>query len=133
MASVRNWLSTSFARADGESQADLARPLGHRHEHDVHDADATDQKRHARDAREERRHGLRLGRAGGDQVVLRLHAHRVVGVPGDVPPIAHLGLHGVGHDLDPVARLRREQDVIEPLAALQLLDAVVQGAKIWSS
>ena len=39
------------ARADRQAQADLARPLGHRHQHDVHDADAADQQRHRGDAR----------------------------------------------------------------------------------
>ena len=31
--------------ADGLADADLARPLGHRDEHDVHDADAADEQR----------------------------------------------------------------------------------------
>ncbi len=43
------------AGADGQAQADLARPLGDRHQHDVHDADAADEQRHAGDAREQRR------------------------------------------------------------------------------
>ena len=44
--------------ADGEADADLARPLGHRHEHDVHDADAADEEGDAGGDREqERREG----------------------------------------------------------------------------
>ncbi len=37
------------ARAEGLEQADLARALGDRDEHDVHDADAADAKRHRAD------------------------------------------------------------------------------------
>ena len=59
-ASTRNCSSTSrAARADRHAQADLAGPLGHRHQHDVHDADAADQQRDAGDAGEQRRHRLR--------------------------------------------------------------------------
>src|SRR5215217_1243276 len=37
------------ARADGHADADLARPLGHGDEHDVHDPDAADDERDRRD------------------------------------------------------------------------------------
>ena len=37
------------ARADGPADADLARPLEHRGQHDVHDADAAHQQRDAGD------------------------------------------------------------------------------------
>ena len=40
-------------RAERLAHADLARPLGHRHEHDVHDADAAHQETHGRDARQQ--------------------------------------------------------------------------------
>ena len=43
-------------RADGHADADFARPLGHAHEHDVHDADAADDERNARDRAEQRGH-----------------------------------------------------------------------------
>ena len=36
-------------RADGDADADLASALGDADKHDVHDADAADQERHARD------------------------------------------------------------------------------------
>jgi hypothetical protein len=36
----------AVARPDRKPEADLARPLGHRHQHDVHDADAADEQRH---------------------------------------------------------------------------------------
>ena len=39
------------ARADRLAQADLARPLGHRDQHDVHDPDAADEQRDGRDRR----------------------------------------------------------------------------------
>ena len=37
------------AGADGQADADLAGPLGHRDEHDVHDPDAADHQRDAGD------------------------------------------------------------------------------------
>ena len=43
------------ARAEGLQEADLARPLRHRDEHDVHDPDPRDGQRHRRDAGERRR------------------------------------------------------------------------------
>ena len=46
-------------RADGLADADLARPLRHGHEHDVHDADAADEQRDADDAAHDDRHGVR--------------------------------------------------------------------------
>ncbi len=52
------------ARADRHAQADLARALGDRDEHDVHDADAADDQRNGRDAGEQQLHdraGLRSG------------------------------------------------------------------------
>ena len=44
------------ARADRHAQPDLARALGDRHQHDVHDADAADQQRDRGDRREQQRH-----------------------------------------------------------------------------
>ena len=49
------------ARADAHAQAYLARALGHRHQHDVHDADAAHEKRDACYAGEQQRHHV----AGG--------------------------------------------------------------------
>ena len=44
-ASTRNWGRMSRgSRADRHAHADLARPLGDRHEHDVHDPDAADER-----------------------------------------------------------------------------------------
>ena len=61
------------ARADRHADADLARPLGHRHEHDVHDADAADEQRDRGNRREQARH--HLGRAAHRLGDLRLVAH----------------------------------------------------------
>ena len=56
-ASTRNCRITSrAARADGQAQADLARPLGHRQQRDVHDADAADQQRHRGHRRQQPAH-----------------------------------------------------------------------------
>ena len=45
-------------RADGQADADLARPLGHGDEHDVHDADAADEQADAGDGGQQRGHHL---------------------------------------------------------------------------
>ena len=51
-ASIRNCrIDVARARADRQAEADLARPLGHRQQHDVHDADAADEQRHRGDCR----------------------------------------------------------------------------------
>jgi hypothetical protein len=57
----------ALAGADGHADADLARPLGDRDEHDVHDADAADEQRHRGDgAEQQRHHARRFGcRVGG--------------------------------------------------------------------
>ena len=50
IASVRNCSRISRARRpDRQPDADLARPLGHGHQHDVHDPDAGDDQRDRRD------------------------------------------------------------------------------------
>src|SRR5437870_559843 len=45
------------ARADGPSDADLSRPFGDRHQHDVHDSDSADDERDRGDARQQDREG----------------------------------------------------------------------------
>ena len=79
-ASTRNWPRMSRrARADRHAQADLARALGDRDQHDVHDADAADEERHRRDRREQQReHAARgflrghdLGEVAHREVVVR--------------------------------------------------------------
>ena len=44
-ASIRNCRRMSRPGADRLADPDLARPLGHRHQHDVHDPDAADEQR----------------------------------------------------------------------------------------
>ena len=50
----------ALQRADREADADLARALGHRHEHDVHDADAADEQADRGDGAEQRGQHLRV-------------------------------------------------------------------------
>jgi hypothetical protein len=53
-------------RSDGHAHADFACPLGDADEHDVHDANSSDEQGHERDARQKRRHrfGAFLLRSG---------------------------------------------------------------------
>ena len=58
-------------RADRHAQADFARPLGHRHQQDVHDADAADEQRDRGDRGKQKRHDAAaalggLGDTGSD-------------------------------------------------------------------
>ena len=75
-------------RADRLAQADLARALGDRDEHDVHDPDAADEQRDPDDAAGHHRH------RGGDRVELadelldRLDAEVVGVADGDVAALA---------------------------------------------
>ena len=56
--------------ADGAANADLARALGDRDEHDVHDADAGGQQRDRADHRHPDAHGQGEGVELGDQRVI---------------------------------------------------------------
>ena len=58
----------TLARADREPQSDLARALGHGHEHDVHDPDAADRKRDAGDGGKQKRQRAGTGFARGGDV-----------------------------------------------------------------
>ena len=60
-------------RADGHADADLARPLGHRDEHDVHDPDAADEQRHRRDREQQRAKDLHLRVLRLRDLFLRAH------------------------------------------------------------
>ena len=68
--------------ADRHPQADLARPLGHRHQHDVHDADAADDERDAGDAGQQRRHRAHRLRADVGHLLERADDEVVV-LPGN--------------------------------------------------
>ena len=71
-------------RAEGFAQADLARALRHRDQHDVHDADAADEQRDRRhrDQEPRQRAGDRAERVG--QRLLGLDGEVVLGRIGDV-------------------------------------------------
>src|SRR5262249_16662832 len=96
--------------AEGAANADLARALGHRREHDVHDADAADHERDGRNQDEE-------------------HLVAVAGAFGFLEPVERdrdgpvlLVMAGQGYVLQPVAdRDARVLDRLHPFA-LGLLD-----------
>ena len=77
------------ARPDGLPDADLLRPLGDGDEHDVHDADAADEKRQRDDA--DHRHVEHAGELAVErrEVVLRVDGEVVRVVPRDLPPDPH--------------------------------------------
>ena len=64
--------------ADRQTRADLARPLGHADEHDVHDADAADDERDAGDRAEQSGHDVGRGRCGVGDLLLVAHGEIVV-------------------------------------------------------
>ena len=74
--------------ADGKADADLPRPLGDRHQHDVHDADATHQQAHCRHRTQQAGHGADgAGKGFGD--LPGIHDIEVVGlVFGKLAPLA---------------------------------------------
>ncbi len=114
------------ARPDRHAQSDLARPLRHRHEHDVHDPDAADQERHRRDRGEQIGHHLgrlllgleNLGEVPEPEVVVleRLQAMALTQERTDL--ILGLGHVLVRADLDrdgadgPGVRLTHAQDLL---------------------
>ncbi len=67
------------ARAERLAQADLARPLGHDHQHDVHDDDAADDERQPDDADEHREDAVGRRLVDAEDRVGREHAE-VVGL-----------------------------------------------------
>ena len=78
-ASTRNWVSTwRFERADGEADADLARALGDRDQHDVHDADAADQQADRRDRAQEAGQQRRCRGHGRDDLAHVAHREIVI-------------------------------------------------------
>src|SRR6266566_220476 len=75
-------------RAHGHAHTDLARPFGHAHEHDVHDADTTNHQRHAGDCAEEDRHYARCGRGSFGDLLLVANGEIVIVPWPDVVPLS---------------------------------------------
>ena len=75
-------------RADGQADADLARPLRHAHEHDVHDADAADDERDAGDRAEQHGHDARGGGRGFGDLLLVADGEIVVAAGANVVALA---------------------------------------------
>ena len=100
------------ARADRPADANLARPLGDRQQHDVHDADAADEQRHRRDGAEQRRH--RPGRA------VERAAELLEGHFFEAADVADDGARHVGPQAAPrerLPRLRRDGEIVRVLHA----------------
>ncbi len=93
------------ARADRHAQADFARALGHRHQQNVHDADAADHQRDRGDGGEQQRHD----------------AARALGGLGDLTEIAH-GEIGFVARADAVAALENGGDLPDYRRDLLLAD-----------
>ena len=107
--------------ADRQADADLARPLGHRHQHDVHDADAADDERHAGDAGEKVRHGIDRRRPDVGDLLLRAD-REVVRISGHQLVLrSHDDRDGIGDVGDGVGARRRDRDVLNVLLSLQPL------------
>ena len=84
-------------RADRLAQADLARALGHRHQHDVHDADAADQQRDADDRAHHRGDAAEHARVDLAHLVLHHDAEVVLVVLGDVVALPQHALDAFAH------------------------------------
>jgi hypothetical protein len=113
----------ALPRTHGHAHADLAGALGHRHQHDVHHADAADQQRDGGDGADQQGHRARglldgladlgavaeeevlgavaQGQQAGDRFLRRIHRRVVVHAHGDAGHVAlaeHARHHrGVGH------------------------------------
>src|ERR1051326_4284361 len=106
-------------RADGLSDADLARPLRHRDEHDVHDADAADEQGDADDRSHDHGGG---GERFGDHLqdlFLREHAEVVFLIFFQVVACAEdlLGLIFDEVEVGAAAHLEGEDEALHVLAA----------------
>src|SRR6266404_7991560 len=65
-------------RADRHAGSDLSRPLGHAHEHDVHDANPADNQRDASDGKQQSRHHIRRRGSGFRDLLLIAHRKIVI-------------------------------------------------------
>src|SRR6202044_3809168 len=92
----------ALAGADGEPDSDLARSLGHRHQHDVHDADSSDKQAHRRDGREKCREDQSHCRDDLRNLLEIFDVEIVDLAWNDVPGLAHQALDQIlymGHVL----------------------------------
>src|SRR5437667_4786469 len=80
--------NVSPMRAHGHAHTNLARPFGHAHEHDVHDADTTNHQRHAGDCAEKDRHHARCGRGSFGDLLLVANGEIVIVSWPDVVPLS---------------------------------------------
>ena len=120
-------------RAERLADADLARALGDRDEHDVHDADAADEQRHRRDSGEQRReHRGRLAQrvedvgliANAEIVLARLSgcdargaARRVIssiasGISSSLDASAKMSSSAIGLEETIARRAERNEDLV---------------------
>jgi hypothetical protein len=79
------------AGADGQADADLAGPLRHAHQHDVHDPDAAHDKRNHGHAGEQRRHRFCRGGLRCGNLLLIAHGEIVVATFADIVALAEQG------------------------------------------
>ena len=75
-------------RANGHADADLARALRDRNQHDIHDPDATYQKRNGSDTTKENRHDPRAGGSRFSDVREIANHEIVLAVGTDAVPLA---------------------------------------------
>ena len=74
-------------RTHRHTHTNLTCPLGHTHQHDVHDSDATDHERHACDCTEQKRHHARGGGGGLSDFLLVAHGEIIVASGTNVMPL----------------------------------------------
>jgi hypothetical protein len=99
----------------------ISRVLGHRHQHDVHDADAADDQRHERDAGQQSRHRAGRLRPQRDDVLERLHHHVVRIARGHIVPQAQDRADRVCRLADVIRRAGGRDDVVQVLLTGELL------------
>src|SRR5215212_3122329 len=116
-------------RADGLSDAYLLRALRHRHEHDVHHADAAD---HQRDERNRRQHEPRRARqlvVEVEQRVLRGDAEVVLLARGNLPASAQEVCYLVHRGVYVLARVRADDDEEDDEGRVDVAPVFVEGGE----
>ena len=80
------------AGADRHAQADLARPLGHRDEQDIHDADAADQRARSSDRRKQKRHDAAAALGGLGDLAQVAHGEIIGAARPDAVPARRISV-----------------------------------------